>query len=109
MEKSDSTRQPSTQSRRAPDIRASIHVRSRVSRLCSTMKTLLPSDRPREKLLRHGAGALGDNELVALVLGTGGRRGGALEIATELLSRVGGLHGIVRSTSEELAGVGGIG
>ena len=73
------------------------------------MKTLLPSDRPREKLLQHGAGALGDNELVALVLGTGGRRGGALEIATELLSRVGGLHGIARSTSDELARVGGIG
>ena len=47
-----------------------------------TMVTLAPHDRPREKLLRHGAGALGDNELVALVLGTGGRRGGALDIAT---------------------------
>ena len=34
------------------------------------MKDLLPDDRPREKLSRHGATALGDNELVALVIGT---------------------------------------
>ena len=38
------------------------------------MKDLSPDDRPREKLLRHGAAALGDNELVALVLGSGSRR-----------------------------------
>ena len=41
------------------------------------MKELLPDDRPREKLLRHGAAALGDNELVALILGNGGPRRGA--------------------------------
>ena len=35
------------------------------------MKDLSPDDRPREKLLRHGPAALGDNELVALVLGNG--------------------------------------
>ena len=35
------------------------------------MKDLSPDDRPREKLLRHGAAALGDNELVAVVLGSG--------------------------------------
>ena len=37
------------------------------------MKDLSPDDRPREKLLRHGAAALGDNELVAVVLGSGRR------------------------------------
>ena len=35
-------------------------------------------DRPREKLARVGAEALGDNELVALVLGAGTRSRGAL-------------------------------
>ena len=73
------------------------------------MKELVPSDRPREKLLRHGVAALGDNELVALVLGTGGRRGGALALANELLTTRGGLHGLVRSTCDELARVVGIG
>src|SRR5262245_24685266 len=37
---------------------------------CSTMKDLTSGGRPREKLLRNGPIALGDNELIALVLGS---------------------------------------
>ena len=42
----------------------------------SSMATVPLVDRPREKLARVGAMALGDNELVALVLGTGTRSRG---------------------------------
>jgi len=73
------------------------------------VKDLAPGDRPREKLLRHGAAALGDNELVALVLGSGSRRSGALAVANALLDARGGLHGLVRSTSDDLSRIGGIG
>ncbi|HWF85844.1 MAG TPA: DNA repair protein RadC [Vicinamibacterales bacterium] len=73
------------------------------------MKDLSPDDRPREKLLQHGVRALGDNELVALVLGSGYRRSSALGIANELLIRRGGLHGLVRSTCDDLSRVAGIG
>jgi DNA repair protein RadC len=73
------------------------------------MKDLSPDDRPREKLLQHGAEALGDNELVALVLGSGNRRHGALAVANELLGARGGLHGLARSSASELARVGGVG
>src|SRR5439155_17859890 len=66
-------------------------------------------DRPREKLLRHGAAALGDNELLALVLGSGFRDVGALRLANELLGARGGVHGLVRSTIADLARVAGIG
>ena len=38
------------------------------------MKALTADDRPREKLARLGADALGDNELAAIVLGHGPRR-----------------------------------
>jgi DNA repair protein RadC len=58
------------------------------------MKDLLPDDRPREKLRHHGPAALGDNELVALVLGSGSRRGNALSVANALLAAHGGLHGL---------------
>ena len=43
------------------------------------MTTVPVVDRPREKLARVGAEALGDNELVALVIGAGTRSRGALD------------------------------
>ena len=73
------------------------------------MKDLSPDDRPREKLLRHGAAALGDNELVALVLGSGCAQAGALAVANELLRTRGGLHGLARSSCPDLAHVAGVG
>lgn len=73
------------------------------------MKDLSPDDRPREKLLRHSAAALGDNELVALVLGSGFRGAGALRVANELLQARGGVHGLVRSTISDLARTAGVG
>jgi DNA repair protein RadC len=73
------------------------------------MKDLSPGDRPREKLSRHGAAALGDNELVALVLGSGSRHKDALTVANELLAAHQGLHGLARSTCGDLARIGGIG
>jgi len=73
------------------------------------MRELSPDDRPREKLARHGAAALGDNELVAAILGSGSRHTDALAIANALLAARGGLHGLVRSTCDELARVAGIG
>ena len=72
------------------------------------MKDLSPEDRPREKLQRHGAAALGDNELVALVLGSGRRRTGAIGVANESLRARGGLHGLARSTTSDLPPVAGV-
>jgi DNA repair protein RadC len=73
------------------------------------MKDLSPDDRPREKLLRHSAAALGDNELVALVLGSGFRGAGALRVANDLLRARGGVHGLVRSTIDDLTRTDGVG
>ena len=73
------------------------------------MKDLLADDRPREKLRRHGAAALGDNELVALVIGNGSRRGGALSVANALLAAHGGLHGLTRCGADDLVRIPGIG
>jgi DNA repair protein RadC len=73
------------------------------------MKQLSPDDRPREKLARHGATALGDNELLAAILGSGCRQTDALAIANEVLAARDGLHGLARSSCDELARVAGIG
>jgi DNA repair protein RadC len=73
------------------------------------MKDVAPHDRPREKLERLGPASLGDNELLALVLGSGSRHVDALELANRLLDRAGGLYGLTRVGIDELRRVGGIG
>ncbi len=73
------------------------------------MKDVAPHDRPREKLERLGPAALGDNELLALVLGSGARAVGALAIANQLLVEAGGVHGLTRIGLGQLRHVAGIG
>ena len=72
------------------------------------MKNVAIHDRPREKLERLGAAALGDNELLAIVLGQGRARASALDLANALLAS-GGLHGLVRARHGELRRLPGIG
>jgi DNA repair protein RadC len=66
-------------------------------------------DRPREKLTRAGAAALGDNELVALVLGSGTRTRGALDVAHDVLHAAGGADGLLRLGLDELCAITGVG
>jgi DNA repair protein RadC len=73
------------------------------------MKTVAPHDRPREKLQRMGAGALGDNELLAIVLGHGAARTTALDMANAVLGATDGLHGLARTRGDELRAIPGIG
>jgi DNA repair protein RadC len=73
------------------------------------VKALAARDRPREKLERIGAAALGDNELLAVVLGAGTRRHDALDLANSLLERAGGLHAVVSCSQDELRVVPGVG
>src|SRR5690606_3867847 len=72
-------------------------------------KGLSASERPREKLSRAGAGALGDNELVALVLGAGTRARDALSIAQHLIETAGGSDGLARLSTDELKRIPGVG
>ena len=74
-----------------------------------TITQLSPDDRPREKARVAGLAALGDNELLAIVLGHGVPRAGALELANAVLDAVGGLHGLARASTDDLRRVPGIG
>ncbi|MGE0866065.1 MAG: DNA repair protein RadC [Vicinamibacterales bacterium] len=67
------------------------------------------ADRPREKLARSGAEALGDNELLALVIGVGTRARGALAVAQDVIAAADGLPGLARLAMGELERVPGIG
>jgi DNA repair protein RadC len=73
------------------------------------MKTVALHDRPREKLQRLGAAALGDNELVAIVLGHGQANASALDLANTLLGGVGGAGGLARARHDDLTKIAGIG
>lgn len=73
------------------------------------MNALSPQDRPREKLARAGVSALGDNELVALVLGSGVRGRDALAVAQEVLAAAGGVPGLVHMEMDALRRVTGVG
>ena len=73
------------------------------------MKDVAPHDRPREKLERLGAGGLGDNELLALVIGSGSRDADALGVANQLIDHAGGLHGLPRMSIDRLRAVAGVG
>ncbi len=66
-------------------------------------------ERPRERLLRTGTVTLGDKELLALLIGTGVRDRPALEVAADLMRRLGGIAGISRASARELAQITGIG
>lgn len=53
--------------------------------------SLSKSERPREKAFAKGMEALSNEELLALILSSGNKQAGALDIASNLLSHFGGL------------------
>jgi DNA repair protein RadC len=70
----------------------------------------LPADaRPREKLLARGPAALADAELLALLLRTGLKGQGVLQLAQAMLDAFGGLGGLLRAQPGDLKKVKGLG
>ncbi|MBI4280168.1 MAG: DNA repair protein RadC [Armatimonadetes bacterium] len=75
----------------------------------STLKDLPEELRPRERLMRAGAGALSTAELIAILLRVGTARVTAVHLAAELLVRFGSLQGLAEASVQELGAVKGIG
>jgi DNA repair protein RadC len=65
--------------------------------------------RPREKLLKHGASALTDTELLALFLRTGIKGKSVFTLAQELLDRFKGFAGLIHANAAELKACKGMG
>jgi DNA repair protein RadC len=73
------------------------------------LKDLPPDARPREKLLARGPAALGDAELLALLLRTGLRGTSVLQLAQQLLDQFGGIAGLLSASAEDLKRIKGLG
>ncbi|MEK9826040.1 MAG: DNA repair protein RadC [Methylotenera sp.] len=67
------------------------------------------SERPREKLMAHGAASLSDAELLAIFLRVGVVGKSAVDLARDLLMQFGSLNGIFAASESELSQVHGIG
>jgi DNA repair protein RadC len=74
-----------------------------------TIRDLPAEERPRERLLQHGASALTTPELIAILLRTGRKGETAIEIGERLLRDYGGLEGLAATSPTELERVTGIG
>jgi DNA repair protein RadC len=66
------------------------------------LKALPLEERPREKLLARGCQALADAELLALLLRTGARGMGVLELARQVLEQCHGFAGLLGASPEQL-------
>ena len=66
-------------------------------------------ERPREKLLERGAGALSDAELLAVLLRVGTQGMSAVDMARSLLKQFGSLRGVMQADARELCRHKGMG
>ena len=67
-------------------------------------------ERPREKLMEKGPGALSASELLAILLRTGTRKKNAVEVARDLLARCdGSLAALWSKSAEDMQKVPGVG
>src|SRR5260370_42638862 len=65
-------------------------------------------ERPRERLLKHGAAALSEAELLAIFLRSGFAGKSAVDLGRELIARFGSLRRLFAATLEEVAAIAGL-
>ena len=66
-------------------------------------------ERPRERLVAHGAEALSNPELIAILLRTGMKGVSAITIGQQLMAHFGTLEALARASLDELCRIKGIG
>ena len=75
----------------------------------NSIKDWPEQERPRERLILHGATSLSDAELLAIFLRSGSKGLSAVELARQLLQQFGNLSRILDADLEDLAACHGIG
>lgn len=73
------------------------------------MRDIPHEERPRERMMEYGAGALSHAELLAILLRTGTRKESAVHMAQRILAETGGIRSLMDLTLEELTAMKGIG
>ena len=73
------------------------------------IKDLPDSERPRERLVEHGADALKHSELIAILLRTGLKGVSAIQVAEQLLQKFVTLDNLSRASLADLQQIKGIG
>lgn len=69
-----------------------------------------PEDqRPRERLIRHGAGALSDAELLAVFLRVGVAGKSAVDLGRDMVSHFGSLNGLFSASLRDFSTINGLG
>jgi DNA repair protein RadC len=73
------------------------------------LKEMAVGERPQERLEKHGASALSDTELLAMLLRSGTRGYDVLSLASGLISEAGSLAGLIAWTEADFRRLKGIG
>ncbi|GFN33632.1 RadC family protein [Paenibacillus xylaniclasticus] len=73
------------------------------------MRDVPREERPRERMMAHGAEALSHAELLAILLRTGTQRESVVELAASILQECGGLRYLADMSVEQLMAVRGVG
>ncbi|MFH1593610.1 MAG: UPF0758 domain-containing protein [Candidatus Omnitrophota bacterium] len=79
-------------------------------RKAAGIKTWPEDDRPREKLLKKGAGALSNSKLLAILLRTGTNGTSTVDLARKVLKKVGSFRNMAHTDArdwKDLKGLGG--
>ncbi|WP_159991942.1 RadC family protein [Pelistega ratti] len=67
------------------------------------------SERPRERLIKHGPKVLSTAELLAIIISTGTKGNNVLNFCDTLLEHFGGIRALLNASSEELSHIKGLG
>ncbi|MCR1935299.1 RadC family protein [Clostridium tepidum] len=73
------------------------------------IKDLPKNERPQERLIRYGAEALSNSELLAVILRTGTKNQNIMMLTSSLIKETGGLDQLFDQSIEELTKIKGIG
>mgnify|MGYP001578471912 FL=1 len=73
------------------------------------IKDMVASERPQERLERHGADALSDREILAMILRSGPKGVDVLTMSGQLIDHAGSLSNLLRWSAEDFKKIHGIG